>query len=123
MNNSNQLLQQLLGQKNDYVGAEALQLGNELIKEFRIMPTKELAEFLEIELDVNDQKAVRIWTQRQLHRIDPDETDNERYRQLRHLFDKQFPESMLGAYDENVSYTQLRAHQTVGRISFALFCF
>ena len=55
---------------------------------------------MEIELDVNDQKAVRIWTQRQLHRIDPDETDNERYRQLRHLFDKQFPESMLGAYDE-----------------------
>ena len=100
MNNSNQLLPQLLGQKNDYVSVGALHLSNELIKEFRIMPTKELAEFLEIELDVNDQKAVRIWTQRQLHRIDPDETDNERYRQLRHLFDKQFPESMLGAYDE-----------------------
>lgn len=100
MNNSNQLLQQLLGQKNDYVSAGALHLSNELIKEFHIMPTKELAEFLEIELDVNDQKAVRIWTQRQLHRIDPDETDNERYRQLRHLFDKQFPKSMLGAYDE-----------------------
>ena len=33
MKNSNQLLQQLLGQKNDYVSAEALQLGNELIKE------------------------------------------------------------------------------------------
>ena len=47
MKNSNQLLQQLLGQKNDYVSAEALQLGNELIKEFDIMPIKELAEFLE----------------------------------------------------------------------------
>ena len=64
------------------------------------MPTKELAEFLEIDADVNDQKAVRIWVQRQLHRIDPDETDNERYRQLRHLFDNQFPESLLGGYHE-----------------------
>lgn len=100
MKNSNQLLQQLLGQKDDYISAEALQLSNELIKEFNIMPTKELAEFLEINMDVNDQKAVRIWVQRQLHRIDPDETDNERYRQLRHLFDNQFPESLLGSYYE-----------------------
>ena len=100
MNNTNQLLQQLLGQKNDYVSAEALQLGNELIKEFCIMPTKELEESLEIELDVNDKKAVRIWTRRHLHRINPDETENERDRQLRHLFDKLLPESMLGGYDE-----------------------
>ena len=37
MNNTNQLLQQLLGQKNDYVSAEALQLGNELIKELSLI--------------------------------------------------------------------------------------
>ena len=95
MKNNSQLLQQLLGQKENYISLDALQLGNEIIKEFYIPQTKELGKFLEVQSDINDQQAVRIWTQRQLHRIDPDETDNERYRQLRHLFNKQLPESML----------------------------
>lgn len=96
MKNNSQLLQQLLGQKDNYVSLYAVQLGNELIKEFSIMPTKELGEFLEVQDDVHDQQAVRIWTQRQLHRIDPDESEYERYRQLRRLFDKQLPKTLLG---------------------------
>lgn len=96
MNNIDKLLKQLLEQKKDHVSSEALRLANELIKEFNITCDQDLAHTLEIEVDVNDRKAVRIWAQQNLHRVDPDETEFERYRQLRHLFQKQLPDFYQG---------------------------
>ena len=43
---------------------------------------------------LNGQRAVRVWAQKQLPLIDEDETDDERYRQLRHLFQKAIPNFM-----------------------------
>lgn len=92
MKNLDHLLKTLLEQKQQTVSLDALQLANALIKEFNITQDSDLAETLEIRANVNDQKAVRLWTQQQLHRIDPDETEFERYRQLRRLFQAKLPE-------------------------------
>lgn len=92
MKNLDQLLKTLLEQKQNTVSLDALQLANELIKEFNISQDSDLAETLEIKANVSDQKAVRLWTQQQMHRIDPDETAFERYRQLRRLFQAKLPE-------------------------------
>lgn len=91
MKNLNYLLT-LLEQKKHTVSLDALQLANNLIKEFTISEGTDLAETLEIEANVDDQKAVRLWAQQQMHRIDPDETEFERYRQLRRLFQAKLPE-------------------------------
>lgn len=92
MKNLDQLLKHLLAQKNSPANLDALQLANGLIKEFNITQDSDLAETLEINADVNDQKAVRIWAQKHIHLIDQDETDFERYRQLRRLFQSKLPE-------------------------------
>lgn len=91
MNNLDHLLKSLLEQQHT-VSSDALQLANALIKEFNITQDTDLAETLEIKANVNDQKAVRLWAQQQLHHIDPDETEFERYRQLRRLFQAKLPE-------------------------------
>lgn len=92
MKNLDHLLKTLLEQKQQTVSLDALQLANALIKEFNITQDSDLAETLEIRANVNDQKAVRLWTQQQLHRIDFGETEFERYRQLRRLFQAKLPE-------------------------------
>ena len=75
MKNLDQLLKNLLAQKNSPANLDALQLANGLIKEFNITQDSDLAETLEINAGVNDQKAVRIWAQKHIHLIDQDETD------------------------------------------------
>lgn len=92
MKDLDQLLKNLLEQKNSSINLESLQLANKLIKEFNITQDADLADALEINVDVNDQKAVRIWAHQQMHLIDKDETEFERYRQLRHLFQSKLPE-------------------------------
>lgn len=69
-----------------FITAEARDLGNKLIFEFGITRHDDLADFLKVNSSLNGQRAVRAWAQTQLSLLDSDETEYERYRQLRRLF-------------------------------------
>ena len=83
--------QNLIHQANEktrkhFITAEARDLGNKLIFEFGITEHDDLADFLKVNSHLNGQRAVRAWAQTQLSLVDSDETEYERYRQLRRLF-------------------------------------
>ncbi len=88
------LVQQTTKNKKYFVTAEARDLGNKLIFEYGITADHDLASILKVSTRLNGQRAVRVWAQKQLPLIDEDETDDERYRQLRHLFQKAIPNFM-----------------------------
>lgn len=76
------------------ISTEANQLANELIIEYGISNDCEIAEFLGVNSVFNAQKAVRMWVQKMLPLLDKDELPQERYRQLRHLFQQRVPDFM-----------------------------
>lgn len=80
--------------RKHFVTLEARDLGNKLIFEYGITENHNLAEFLGVSASLNGQRAVRVWAQKQLPLLDSDETDYERYRQLRRLFQDSLPDFM-----------------------------
>lgn len=70
------------------------QLANELICEYAITNDCEIAELLDVSPIFSAQKAVRIWVQRNLPNLDKDDCFQERYRQLRRLFQQCVPDLM-----------------------------
>ena len=73
------------------ISDDAIKLANALIAEYEIYDSMEteLAETLQIEHGVSNRKAVRLWATKNLKKLDKDETFDERYRQLRRLFQQQ----------------------------------
>ena len=92
--NFENLGQQANKKRKHFVTPDARDLGNKLIFEYGITADHDLASFLKVSTRLNGQRAVRVWAQKQLPLIDEDETDDERYRQLRHLFQKAIPNFM-----------------------------
>lgn len=85
------LMQQLQQPK---FSSESRRLANELILEYNITDYDDFADLLEVDSHLNGQKAVRHWVNQQLPYIDADETPEQRYRQLRHLFQQRVPDFM-----------------------------
>lgn len=90
--NFSNLVQQASKTKKHFITAEARDLGNKLIFEYGITTDHDLASFLKVSTSLNGQRAVRVWAQKQLPLLDSDETEYERYRQLRHLFQQCLPD-------------------------------
>lgn len=70
------------------------QLANELIAEYQISDFHDIAEFLGVNPMLKTQRAVRVWVEKNLSKLDKDESFSERYRQLRHLFQQKIPDFM-----------------------------
>lgn len=70
------------------------QLANELITEYQISDYHDIAEFLGVNPMLKTQRAVRVWVEKNLSKLDKDETFDQRYRQLRHLFQQCLPDFM-----------------------------
>lgn len=90
--NFENLVQQANKKRKHFVTPEARDLGNKLIFEYGITENDDLADFLKVCSSLNGQRAVRAWAQTQLSLLDSDETDYERYRQLRRLFQDSLPD-------------------------------
>ena len=90
--NFENLVQQANKKRKHFVTPEARDLGNKLIFEYGITENDDLADFLKVYSSLNGQRAVRAWVQTQLSLLDSDETDYERYRQLRRLFQDSLPD-------------------------------
>lgn len=81
--------------KPDYLTSDdSDQLANELITEYQIGDYHDIAEFLGVNPMLKTQRAVRIWVEKNLSKLDKDESFDERYRQLRHLFQQHIPDFM-----------------------------
>lgn len=75
----------------NFVSQTACDLAKNLITEYGIANDDKLSEWLN-EQKYKSHKALMVWVQQQLPLIDSDETDFERYRQLRRLFYANFSE-------------------------------
>lgn len=75
----------------NFVSQTACDLARKLITEYRIANDNKLSEWLN-EQTYKSHKALMVWVQQQLPLIDNDETDFERYRQIRRLFYANFSE-------------------------------
>lgn len=81
--------------KSDYLtNYDSDQLANELIAEYQISDFHDIAEFLGVNPMLKTQRAVRIWVEKNLSKLDKDESFDERYRQLRHLFQQKISDFM-----------------------------
>lgn len=70
------------------------QLANELIAEYQISDCHDIAEFLGVNPMLKTQRAVRVWVEKNLSKLDKEESFGERYRQLRNLFQQKIPDFM-----------------------------
>lgn len=83
--------------KPDLISQEACNFANQLIAEYHIINNADLAEWMN-EHHCNSHRALRLWAQRQLLSIDKDETRDEQYRQIRHLFQHDFSNFLERVY-------------------------
>lgn len=79
--------------KPNLVSKEANTLAHQLIEEYEITNNDEMSHWLG-ESQCKSHQALRLWVQRQLGLLDKDESEYQRYRQLRHLFQQTLPDFM-----------------------------